>query len=83
MAGADIRIRVRGRVPRIRIRETRIRTVVRITAPVDHRSHSLLPTILTCQLSASLPEWQGGRRMDYQSYYTKVDSINQRANCPA
>ena len=54
MARADIRIRVRPGVIRVRIGETAVRTVVRITAPVDHRSHSLLPTILTCQLSASV-----------------------------
>ena len=54
MARADIRIRVRPGVIRVRIGETAVRTVIRITAPVDHlSSHPLLPTILTCQLSAS------------------------------
>ena len=54
MARADIRIRVRPGVIRVRIGETAVRTVIRITAP-DHNlsSHPLLPTILTCQLSAS------------------------------
>ncbi len=35
MAGADIRIRIRGNVIRVRVQETGIRPIIRITANND------------------------------------------------
>lgn len=74
MARADIRIRVRPGVIRIRIGETAVRTVIRITAPDQHLS-SQSPSTYHLHLSAFNPlhtiflmpgKWyREGWKMDY------------------
>lgn len=63
MARADIRIRVRPIVIRVRISEAAIRTVIRITAPKDQL---LFPSANRPRLSAFVPlsvavKREGGR----------------------
>ena len=52
MARADVRVRIRPGVIRVRIAETGIRTVIRIRTPI-HQLISFLPTTCTCRLSCS------------------------------
>ena len=58
MARADIRIRIRRRIIRIRITEARIRTIIRITAEQKPpKRHNLYIFFVTGRGSLPLPAW--------------------------